>query len=111
MEREFTFTKEKLRVVLRALLEDDVRGATQYLALDRAEEGFEKRAVLEFLGWFIEEAFPDGFSFACRYEGLEDEYPEATARRITEGRGWAKTQGAAEDSGKVVVVDFRSKKR
>lgn len=113
MEREFTYTKEKLRFILSEILAEDVRGAAAYLSDDRAEEGFEKRAVLDFLLWFVDEAFPDGFSFVCRYDALDEDYPENVARRIAAGPGWAgRRVGESGDpgDGNVVFVDFKKRK-
>jgi hypothetical protein len=111
VEREFTYTKEKLRFILSEIIAQDVRGAVTYLADDRAEEGFEKRAVLEFLLWFIDEAYPDGFSFVRRYDELEDEYPATAAHLIAQGSGWANKRLGEEDaSGKVVFVDFKKRR-
>lgn len=108
MEREFTYTKDKLRFILERIVQDDVR-AGPYLAPDRAEEGFEKRAVLEFVLWFLEEGFPEEFSFACRYENLELDYGEEVARLIADGRGWSARHVAPTTTDNVVFVDFRKK--
>ncbi len=112
MEREFTYTKEKLRFILGDILARDVRGAEAYLADDRAEEGFEKRACLEFLLWFLDQAFPEHFSFACRYESLEDDYSDSAARTIATGKGWALRQVIDQrPEGNVILVDFSKKKK
>lgn len=112
MEREFTYTKEKLRFVLTDILDRDIRGAGAYAADDRAEEGFEKRACLEFVLWFLDQAFPENFSFACKYGALEDDYPDAAARKIADGKGWALREVAEQrPGGNVVLVDFTKKKK
>ena len=112
MDREFTYTKERLRFIMGDILERDIRGAPIYTADDQAEEGFEKRAAIEFLLWFLDQAFPENFSFACKYERLEDEYPESAARRIAEGRGWAARRVAGQErADNVVLVDFRKKRK
>ncbi|MBP7148449.1 MAG: hypothetical protein KBD01_12970 [Acidobacteria bacterium] len=110
MDREFTYTKERLRFILERLLEDDVRGSTAYLADARAEEGFEKRAALEFLLWFLDKAIPEQFRFQCQFENLESDYPEAIARIIAAGRGWSAgfVRERATDAN-VVLVDFKPK--
>ncbi len=110
MQKEFTYTKDKLRFILASVLEQDVMRAQGYRADERVEEGFEKRAALEFVLWFLEEAFPQEFSFACTYDELESEYGEHAARLITEGRGWSAPQVAPQGTdGNVVFVDFRNK--
>ncbi len=108
MEKEFIYTKERLRFVLEKILEDDVREGARYLDTEHAEEGFEKRAVLEFLLWFLQEAFPDNFSFACRFTDLESDYPIDIARAIAEGRGWSNS-GTDEQAppSNVIQVDFK----
>jgi hypothetical protein len=112
MDREFTYTKERLRFILGDILARDIRGTPAYITDDQAEEGFEKRAAIEFLLWFLDQAFPEQFSFACKYERLEDEYPESAARRIAEGRGWAARRVAEHGStDNVVLVDFRKNKK
>lgn len=107
MEKEFIYTKERLRFVLEQILEDDVREAARYLDVDHAEQGFEKRAVLEFLLWFLQEAFPDNFSFACRFADLESDYPIDIARAIAQGNGWS-SSGTDEQAppANVIQVDF-----
>ena len=108
MDREFTYTKERLRFLLERILADDIAGDPAYLSEERAEEGFEKRAALEFLLWFLEEAFPPGFRFRCRFEDLEQDYPPETARAIAEGKGFAARHVDREDAAdNVILVDFR----
>ncbi len=108
MDHEFTYTKERLRFLLERILADDVTGNPAYLSPERAEEGFEKRAALEFLLWFLEEAFPPGFRFRCRFEDLDRDYPAEIARAIVEGRGFSARHVGREEAGdNVVVVDFR----
>lgn len=111
MDREFIHTREKLEFLLREVLQNDVLGNPQYLASERAEEGFEKRAALEFLMWFLHQAIPAELTFPYTYENLEEEYPESIARVIAEGKGWAasrlRDQGG---NGNVVMVDFKPKK-
>jgi hypothetical protein len=109
MHREFTFTKRKLEFIVRDLLERDVLGSAAYRSADRAEEGFEKRAALEFLLWFVDEAFPENFSFRGKYDGLENEYESDVARQISAGRGWSGPQVREKESAdNVVFVDFRN---
>lgn len=107
MEREFVYTKDRLRFVLEDILERDVRDGTRYVEPTNAEEGFEKRAVLEFVLWFLEEAFPENFSFKCRYDALESDYVPEVAARIARGHGWSPggtSPGATPEN--VVFVDF-----
>ena len=83
----------------------------EYRSEERAEEGFEKRLTLEFLLWFLGEALPADFSFPYVRRELEEEYPEALARRIAEGRGWAaRLMRAAESSEKIVLGDFKNRR-
>ncbi len=111
MEREFVYTRDKLRFILADVLERDIRGNPVYLADDRVEEGFEKRAVLEFLLWFIEQGFPEEGAFPYTYEDLERDYPEHVAQRIAEGRGWStRRMGGGEGPDNLVVVDFSKRK-
>ncbi len=113
MDREFTYTKKKLQFILEHILEDDVRGRAEYLSDERAEEGFEKRAVLEFLLWFLEQGFPDDAAFPYRYTDLEQDYPESAAQRISQGKGWAARQvgededGGGPGDGNVILGDFK----
>ena len=112
MEREFTYTKERLSFILSDILARDIRASPLYLTTDRAEEGFEKRAALEFLLWFLDQAFPEHFSFACKYERLDEDYPAATAEQNATGPGWsARRAGESERSGNVILVDFRKRKK
>ena len=108
MERTFTYTKDRLRWILERILENDIRDAARYTAVEHAAEGFEKRAVLDFVLWFLEEAFPENFSFQCKFEELEQDYPEAIARAIADGGSWS--EEPLEDDEiirrKVVHVDF-----
>jgi hypothetical protein len=111
MDREFQYSREKILFVLRDLLERDVLARAEYRSEDRAEEGFEKRLTLEFLLWFLDEALPDDFSFPYVRRELEEEYPEALARRIAEGRGWAaRLMRASERDEKIVLGDFRKRR-
>ncbi len=107
MEREFTYTKERLLFILEQLLEQDIQRNPIFQAPERVEEGFEKRAAIDFLLWFLNEAFPEGFSFCCCFDELEREYGEELARRIAEGAGWSarhvRIQGGDD---KVIHVDF-----
>lgn len=108
MNREFTFTKRKLEFIIRDLLERDVLSSPSYRTVHRVEEGFEKRAALEFLLWFVDEAFPENFSFRGKYDGLENEYGTDAAREIAAGRGWSGPQVREKESAdNVVFVDFR----
>ncbi len=110
MDREFTYTKKRLAFLVRDMLERDILAAPQYGSIERAEEGFEKRAALEFLTWFLDEAFPENFSFRCRYEQLEEDYPEPVARAVSEGRGWVARRVRDEEvADNVVFVDFRDR--
>ncbi|MDH3284371.1 MAG: hypothetical protein OEQ13_06485 [Acidobacteriota bacterium] len=110
MNRAFTYTKQRLSYILRDILDRDVMSDIAYEANERAEEGFEKRATLEFLLWFLDQAFPDNFTFRCEYEDLEEEYGESVARQITEGPGWvAGRVREQETSDNVVFVDFKTK--
>lgn len=111
MEREFIHTREKLLFLIQEILERDILGNPLYLAPERAEEGFEKRAALEFLAWFTNQAIPEELAFPYPYKDLEETYPEAIAKVIAEGKGWSaarlRDQGG---DGNVVVVDFKPKK-
>lgn len=109
MQREFTYTRDKLVYILEDLLRRDIRSGPRYQAAENAEEGFEKRAALEFLLWFLQEAFPEGLSFRCAFEDLEQEYPDALAGIIENGTGWSARHVARESESdeKVVFVDFR----
>lgn len=109
MERTFDYTKDRLRWILERILESDIRDGERYGLPEHACEGFEKRAVLEFVLWFLEEAFPDNFSFRCEFQDLEEDYPTELARVIAEGNSWSE-EPADEDEiirRKVVHVDFR----
>jgi hypothetical protein len=111
MDREFQYSREKILFVLRDLLERDVLARAEYRSEDRAEEGFEKRLTLEFLLWFLDEALPDDFAFPYVRRELEEEYPEALARRIAEGRGWAaRLMRASERDEKIVLGDFKKRR-
>jgi hypothetical protein len=111
MDREFQYSREKILFILRDLLERDVLARAEYRSEDRAEEGFEKRLTLEFLLWFLDEALPDDFAFPYVRRELEEEYPEALARRIAEGRGWAaRLMRASERDEKIVLGDFRKRR-
>ncbi len=108
MEREFTYTKERLLFIMEDLLETDVRSRLEYQTEENAEEGFEKRAAVEFVLWFLGEAFPDGFSFRCAFPDLENEYPQAVAERIVSGSGWSARHVDDDEGegGNVIHVDF-----
>ena len=111
MDREFQYSREKILFVLRDVLERDLLARAEYRSEERAEEGFEKRLTLEFLLWFLDEALPADFSFPYVRRELEEEYPEALARRIAEGRGWAaRLMRAAENNEKIVLGDFKNRK-
>ncbi|HHN75615.1 MAG TPA: hypothetical protein ENK10_10330 [Acidobacteria bacterium] len=108
MKREFTYTKQRLIFILEDLLSRDIHGGPRYQAPENVEEGFEKRATLEFLLWFLAEAFPDGMSFHCSFDDLEEDYPEALARVIADGKGWAARHVCEQEQAEnVVFVDFR----
>jgi len=110
MEREFTYTKERLLFILDDLLTRDIRGGLRYQNAENAEEGFEKRAAVEFVLWFLEEAFPEGFSFRCAFDELEDDYAEELVKKIAHGKGWsARHVREAEGNDNVVFVDFKNK--
>ncbi len=110
MRREFTYTKDRLRFIVESLLDEDVRRSPVYSVPDRAEEGFEKRAALEFLLWFLEEAFPEGFSFQCAFDQLAEDYGPELAAIIADGGGWASRHVREKESaGNVVFVDFSEK--
>lgn len=111
MEREFQYSRDKILFVLRDLLERDVLARPEYRSEERAEEGFEKRLTLEFLLWFLDEALPSDFRFPYVRHELEADYPEALARRIAEGRGWAaRLMRTAERNEKIVLGDFKKKR-
>jgi hypothetical protein len=110
MEREFTYTKERIRVIVEDILERDIRDREELSRPERIEEAFEKRAVLEFLLWFLDEAFPENFSFRCRFSDLELDYGDELARQIAEGPGWMAEDAPreqAEGDDNVIFVDFR----
>lgn len=108
MHREFTYTKSRLIFILESLLEKDIRDS--YQTVETAEEGFEKRAAIVFLLWFLEESFPDGFTFKCDFDRLGDDYGPELAKAIVEGKGWAARQVRELDggSGNVMHVDFKN---
>ena len=62
--------------------------------------------------WFLQEAFPEGLSFRCTFEDLEQEYPGLLAEIIENGDGWSARRVAQEAAGeeKVVFVDFRKRR-
>lgn len=109
MNRKITHTKPRLAFLIRDLLERDVMQAPHYAHDSRAVEGFEKRAALEFLLWFIEEALPADFAFDYIYDELEEQYGAALAQKIVESRSWSDPQLRETDAiENVSVVDFRS---
>ena len=110
MDREYTYSKPRLLYVLERILEQDILADPAYAAADRAAEGFEKRAVLEFVSWFLEQAFPDDFAFACTFERLEDDYPEPLARLIAEAEDWSPPADVSPE-GRLIEVDFRAPRR
>jgi hypothetical protein len=111
MDRDVTFSREKLHFVLRQILAVDILGNPVYQAGDRVEEGFEKRATLEFLTWFVDQAIPEGLDVPYTYSDLENDYPLDAARRISGGKGWAAPLLRHDGTGeKTVFVDFRNKK-
>ncbi len=109
MDREYTYSKSRLVFILEQILERDILDNPDYTTPDRAEEGFEKRAVIEFLLWFLDEAFPDNFTFACTFGELEADYPEEIARIIAAAEDWA--PGGEPPAGDVIEVDFRTTRR
>jgi hypothetical protein len=110
MHREFTYTKQKLAFIVEDLLERDILDAPAYRTTARAEEAFEKRAALQFLLWFLDQAFPDNFSFRCRYDNLEGEYAADVAKKIADGPGWSGRHVREKDvADNVVFVDFTTK--
>ncbi|GEM_PF-5132555 len=111
MEREFTYTKDRLREIITDLVETDVMNNPLYRAEERAVEGFEKRAALDFVLWFVDQAFPDSFCFRCNFDKLHEEYGAEVAEAIVRGPEWS-TQDLPEDliADNVVYVDFSRRK-
>ncbi|UCF68931.1 MAG: hypothetical protein JSV80_06485 [Acidobacteriota bacterium] len=110
MERTFSYTKRRLRFILQDLLKADILESSAYRSHARAEEGFEKRAAIEFALWFFERALPENFSFQCRFSDLEQDYAADIAERIRSGKGWSSRHVRERESAdNVVFVDFRDK--
>ena len=109
VDRSFDYTKDRLRWILERILENDIRDGERYSAPEHANEGFEKRAVLEFVLWFLEEAFPENFSFRCDFQDLEQDYPTDLARIIAAGESWSEEPEEEDEiiRRKVIHVDFQ----
>lgn len=86
MDREFIHTRE-LEFCCGKSSRTTSSATRNILASERAEEGFEKRAALEF--YVAAPGHSRRTDLPLYVRNLEEEYPESIARVIAEGKGWA----------------------